>query len=112
MEMGHIARLTDGRWTKTILEWRPRLGKRNRGRPSLAGHMTLRGLQESGCCRRRYAGPWRRLTSSNGLRDLPDVESSVVKCKRKAVYFGVFYFKHRLWSKVNLVTFESVLNDF
>ena len=30
---GHIARLQDGRWTKRILEWRPRMDRRSRGRP-------------------------------------------------------------------------------
>lgn len=30
---GHLARLTDGRWSKRLLEWRPRADKRNRGRP-------------------------------------------------------------------------------
>ena len=31
---GHVARLTDGRWTKKILEWRPRQeAYRSRGRP-------------------------------------------------------------------------------
>ncbi|KAJ0184012.1 hypothetical protein K1T71_000435 [Dendrolimus kikuchii] len=30
---GHICRRTDGRWSKRVLEWRPRLGKRSVGRP-------------------------------------------------------------------------------
>lgn len=30
---GHVARMTDGRWTKRLLEWRPRADTRNRGRP-------------------------------------------------------------------------------
>ena len=30
---GHIARMEDGRWTKKLLEWRPREDKRSRGRP-------------------------------------------------------------------------------
>lgn len=31
---GHVARVTDGRWTKKILQWRPRVeAYRNRGRP-------------------------------------------------------------------------------
>lgn len=30
---GHVARMTDGRWTKRLLEWRPRADKRSRGRP-------------------------------------------------------------------------------
>ena len=30
---GHIARRTDGRWGRRVLEWRPRTGKRSVGRP-------------------------------------------------------------------------------
>lgn len=30
---GQVARMSDGRWTKKLLEWRPRADKRNRGRP-------------------------------------------------------------------------------
>ncbi len=30
---GHIARRTDGRWGRKVLEWRPRTGKRSVGRP-------------------------------------------------------------------------------
>lgn len=30
---GHVARRTDDRWTRLILEWRPRLGRRSVGRP-------------------------------------------------------------------------------
>ena len=30
---GHVARMTDGQWTKRLLERRPRADKRNRGRP-------------------------------------------------------------------------------
>ncbi|XP_045460954.1 uncharacterized protein LOC123671253 [Harmonia axyridis] len=30
---GHVARMVDGRWTKRLLEWRPRADKRSRGRP-------------------------------------------------------------------------------
>ncbi|KAI8424129.1 hypothetical protein MSG28_002725 [Choristoneura fumiferana] len=30
---GHIARRTDGRWGRKLLEWRPRIGKRSVGRP-------------------------------------------------------------------------------
>ena len=31
---GHIARRTDDRWGRKVLEWRPRTGKRSVGRPS------------------------------------------------------------------------------
>lgn len=30
---GHVARFKDNRWTKRIIEWRPRQDKRSRGRP-------------------------------------------------------------------------------
>lgn len=30
---GHVARLTDERWTRRLLEWRPRADRRGRGRP-------------------------------------------------------------------------------
>ncbi|KAK4875679.1 hypothetical protein RN001_012101 [Aquatica leii] len=30
---GHIARMQGDRWTKRLLEWRPRTDKRSRGRP-------------------------------------------------------------------------------
>lgn len=30
---GHVMRLPDERWTKKVTEWRPRMGKRNPGRP-------------------------------------------------------------------------------
>ena len=31
--VGHMARRTDNRWTKRLLEWTPRTDKRSRGRP-------------------------------------------------------------------------------
>ncbi|CAH2270012.1 jg1963 [Pararge aegeria aegeria] len=30
---GHVCRRTDGRWSRKVLEWRPRVGKRSLGRP-------------------------------------------------------------------------------
>ncbi|CAH2083561.1 unnamed protein product [Euphydryas editha] len=30
---GHLCRRTDGRWSRRVLEWRPRIGKRSVGRP-------------------------------------------------------------------------------
>ena len=30
---GHVARMTDNRWTIRTTEWQPRSGKRSRGRP-------------------------------------------------------------------------------
>ncbi|KYN45314.1 hypothetical protein ALC56_00160 [Trachymyrmex septentrionalis] len=37
---GHIARTNNDRWTKKILEWRPRADKRSRRRPSNSEHHT------------------------------------------------------------------------
>jgi hypothetical protein len=31
--VGHISRITDNRWGKRVLEWRPRLGRFSVGRP-------------------------------------------------------------------------------
>ncbi|CAG4978815.1 unnamed protein product [Colias eurytheme] len=31
---GHVCRRTDGRWSRHVLEWRPRTGKRSVGRPA------------------------------------------------------------------------------
>ena len=31
---GHVSRCTDGRWSRYVLDWRPRLGKRSVGRPA------------------------------------------------------------------------------
>ncbi|KAI8427072.1 hypothetical protein MSG28_014711 [Choristoneura fumiferana] len=41
---GHISRRTDNRWGKRVLEWRPRIGKRDVGRPQtrLAGKNWMR----------------------------------------------------------------------
>ena len=30
---GHISRMTDKRWTKSITEWRPMVGERTKSRP-------------------------------------------------------------------------------
>jgi len=32
---GHVARLPDNRWTKTVTEWIPLAGKRKQARPKL-----------------------------------------------------------------------------
>ena len=45
---GHVARMSDGRWTKRLLEWRPRLDKRSKGRPPTRWTDDLR----------RFAGNW------------------------------------------------------
>lgn len=45
---GHIARLTDNRWTKKIMEWRPRHEAfRNRGRPLTRWHDDLRHIHKN-----------------------------------------------------------------
>ena len=52
---GHIARRTDGRWGRKVLEWRPRSGKRSAGRPptrwtddlvKVAGKRWMRAAQD------------------------------------------------------------------
>ncbi|XP_063539716.1 uncharacterized protein LOC134748833 [Cydia strobilella] len=52
---GHIARRTDGRWGRKVLEWRPRTGRRTAGRPptrwsddlvKVAGIRWLRAAQD------------------------------------------------------------------
>ena len=45
---GHVARKSDRRWTKRLLEWRPRLDKRSKGRPPTRWTDDLR----------RFAGNW------------------------------------------------------
>ncbi|CAG9837260.1 unnamed protein product [Diabrotica balteata] len=44
---GHIARMTDGRWTKRLLEWRPRENKRNVGRPPTRWTDDLRRINKN-----------------------------------------------------------------
>jgi hypothetical protein len=39
---GHISRRTDNRWSKRVLEWRTRLGKRSVGRPQARWNDDLR----------------------------------------------------------------------
>jgi hypothetical protein len=39
---GHISRSIDYRWSKRVLEWRPRLGKRSVRRPQARGSDDLR----------------------------------------------------------------------
>jgi hypothetical protein len=47
---GHISRRTDNRWGKRVLEWRPRLGKRNVGHPQARWSDDLRRrLAGAGC---------------------------------------------------------------
>ncbi|RVE54887.1 hypothetical protein evm_000254 [Chilo suppressalis] len=41
---GHISRRTGGRWSRKVLEWRPRLGKRSVGRPETRWDDDIRRL--------------------------------------------------------------------
>ncbi|CAH0731533.1 unnamed protein product, partial [Brenthis ino] len=45
---GHVARRTDGRWSRSVLEWRPRLGQRSVGRPAARWTDDLRKVAGSG----------------------------------------------------------------
>ena len=45
---GHVARMSDGRWTKRLLEWRQRLDKRSKERPPTRWTDELK----------RFAGNW------------------------------------------------------
>ncbi|CAH0403962.1 unnamed protein product [Chilo suppressalis] len=48
---GHISRRTDGRWSRKVLEWRPRLGKRSVGRPETRWDDDIRRLAGVGWMR-------------------------------------------------------------
>jgi hypothetical protein len=70
--VGRISRRTDYRWSKRVLEWRPRLGKRSVGRPLARWSDKLR--RPAGWSWMRVAedrARWRaieRPLSSSGLR--------------------------------------------
>ncbi|KAJ0169495.1 hypothetical protein K1T71_015082 [Dendrolimus kikuchii] len=49
---GHVCRRTDGRWSKRVLEWRPRLGKRSVGRPPARWSDDLRKIAGRGWMRK------------------------------------------------------------
>ncbi|KAJ8711218.1 hypothetical protein PYW07_008460 [Mythimna separata] len=67
---GHIARKTDGRWGRKVLEWRPRTGRRSVGRPPtrwtddlarVAGIRWMRDAQDRSLWRRlgeAYVQQW------------------------------------------------------
>ena len=67
---GHIARRTDGRWGRKVLEWRPRTGRRSVGRPPtrwtddlarVAGIRWMRDAQDRSLWRRlgeAYVQQW------------------------------------------------------
>lgn len=48
---GHISRRTDGRWSRKVLEWRPRIGKRSVGRPETRWDDDIRRLAGVGWMR-------------------------------------------------------------
>lgn len=48
---GHVCRRTDGRWSRRVLEWRPRLGKRSVGRPPARWTDDLRKVAGTGWMR-------------------------------------------------------------
>lgn len=61
---GHIARMTDGRWTRKILEWRPRQDAfRHRGRPPTRWADDIRRIETNWMNAARDRRRW------NGLRE-------------------------------------------
>ncbi|CAH0677679.1 unnamed protein product [Spodoptera exigua] len=59
---GHICRRTDDRWSKRVLEWRPRLGKRSVGRPPARWTDDIRRVAGSGWMRRaEHRAQWRAI---------------------------------------------------
>ena len=45
---GHVCRRTDDRWSRKVLEWRPRVGKRRVGRPPARWTDDLKKVAGSG----------------------------------------------------------------
>ena len=45
---GHVARYQDSRWTKKVIEWRPRSGRRSVGRPQMRWSDDIRGCAGGG----------------------------------------------------------------
>jgi hypothetical protein len=59
---GHVARMTDGRWTKIILQWRPWWGRRSRGRPMMRWSDDIVACASFGWMRRAQTRErWRQL---------------------------------------------------
>ncbi|CAH0690392.1 unnamed protein product [Spodoptera exigua] len=59
---GHICRRIDDRWSKRVLEWRPRLGKRSVGRPPARWTDDIRRVAGSGWMRRaEHRAQWRAI---------------------------------------------------
>ncbi|RVE41080.1 hypothetical protein evm_014267 [Chilo suppressalis] len=65
---GHISRRTDGRWSRKVLEWRPRLGKRSVGRPETRWDDDIRRLAGVGWMRvAENREQWRALGETYAL---------------------------------------------
>ena len=45
---GHVARCSDGRWTRKVLEWRPRDSRRSVGRPQARWSDDIRKIAGTG----------------------------------------------------------------
>ena len=59
---GHVCRRTDERWSRRVLEWRPRLGKRCVGRPAARWSDDMRKLAGVGWMRvAEHREQWRAL---------------------------------------------------
>ena len=58
---GHMARMRDGRWTKRILEWRPRTDKRNRGRPPTRWTDDLKRISTNWIATAQDRGRWKHM---------------------------------------------------
>ena len=59
---GHVERREDARWTKICTEWRPRTGKRSRGRPERRWSDDIRERAGTTWTRRTVdRGEWRSL---------------------------------------------------
>lgn len=58
---GHIARMADGRWTKRLIEWRPRADKRSQGRPPTRWTDDLKRITTNWIATAKNRENWRRL---------------------------------------------------
>ena len=52
---GHTARQNDNRWTKRLLDWTPRIGRKNKGRPRVQWEDDIRKF-----CAKEPRSIWRR----------------------------------------------------
>jgi hypothetical protein len=63
----HISRRTDNCWSKRVIEWRPRLGKRSVGRPQVECRFAQDGWQELDVSSRGSSEKLERPMSNSGL---------------------------------------------